>query len=218
MNDAMNGAMNGANDSVRVLHIITGLGVGGAKRQLLLLARRLRADHGADIEVAVLTNPGAVARARRAGGVPVHEIPMRGNRDLPALPRLIRLIRDVRPGIVHTHLFRAGLYGRLAARSIRLARLVTRRGERGRPLIIATEHSIGETRLEARWMTWSVRLLYRAAERLGDLTIAVSWTAASRLVAWGVRPDRIVVVPDGIDAAAFRFDAAARDRVRAAYG
>src|SRR5512139_2812172 len=164
MNDAMNGAMNGANDSVRVLHIITGLGVGGAERQLLLLARRLRADHGADIEVAVLTNPGVVARALRAEGVPVHEIPMRGNRDLTALPRLIRLIRDVRPGIVHTHLFRAGLYGRLAARWVRVA------GRAASPVaIVATEHSVGETQIEGRPLNAAVRGLYLGSERLGDM-------------------------------------------------
>ena len=52
---------------MRVLHVITGLAAGGAEQQLRLLLRHQR--HTA--EVAVLTNPGSVARAIRADGTPV---------------------------------------------------------------------------------------------------------------------------------------------------
>lgn len=43
---------------MKVLHVITGLGIGGAEQQLRLLLRQLPTDSA----VVTLTNPGAVAR------------------------------------------------------------------------------------------------------------------------------------------------------------
>ena len=50
---------------MRVLHVITGLGVGGAEHQLRLLLRQLPHES----EVVTLTNPGPVADAIRADGI-----------------------------------------------------------------------------------------------------------------------------------------------------
>ena len=186
----------------RVLHIITGLGYGGAERQLLLLVRRLPMP----CEVATLTHAGALGEAIRREGIPIHEIGMRSNRDLAALPRLVRLIRQGRYEVVHTHLYRACVFGRLAAR---LA---------GTPRVIATEHSLGDGQIEGRRTTWGVRALYRMTERLGTATVAVSPAVASRLRRWGVPAARIVVISNGIDAAAFAFDAARRAETRRRLG
>ncbi|WP_340378994.1 glycosyltransferase [Streptomyces sp. SS7] len=187
---------------MRVLHVITGLGVGGAEQQLRLLLPHLPAD----CEVVTLTNPGAVAEGLRADGVRVVDLGMRGNRDLAALPRLVRIIRAGRYDLVHTHLYRACVYGRPAAR---LA---------GVRAVVATEHSLGGTQLEGRRLTAGVRALYLASERLGRATVAVSPAVAGRLRGWGVANTRIAVVPNGIDLARFRFDAAARERARRQLG
>ncbi|WP_231632300.1 glycosyltransferase, partial [Streptomyces clavuligerus] len=187
---------------MRALHVITGLGVGGAEQQLRLLLRHLPVE----CDVVTLTNPGPVAEGLRADGVSVHHLGMAGNRDLRALPRLTALIRHGRYDLVHTHLYRAGVYGRLAARlaGVRAA--------------VATEHSLGEAEIEGRPLTGATRALYLATERLGSATVAVSRTVEGRLRAWGVAGDRIHVVPNGIDAARFRFDPRARAAVRAALG
>jgi glycosyltransferase involved in cell wall biosynthesis len=187
---------------VRVLHVITGLAAGGAEQQLRLLLRHQRVA----AEVAVLTNPGSVARAIRAEGTPVHHVGMRGNTDVAALPRLVRLIRAGRYDLVHTHLYRACVYGRLAAK---LA---------GVRHVVATEHSLGDRHIEGRRLSAGIRRLYLAAERLGDATIAVSSTVARRLTAWGVPASRIDLVPNGIDAGRFRFDPVRRAEVRASLG
>ncbi|MGW3098903.1 glycosyltransferase [Streptomyces sp. NPDC001102] len=187
---------------MRSLQVITGLGVGGAEQQLRLLLRHLPVDS----DVVTLTNPGAVADGLTADGVRVTHLGMAGNRDLGALPRLVRLIRRGRYDLVHTHLYRACVYGRLAAR---LA---------GVRAIVATEHSLGDTQMEGRSLTAGVRALYLASERLGRSTVAVSPTVAERLRRWGVPAPRIEVVPNGIDLTRFRFDAAQRLRTRQRLG
>ncbi|MGW4893802.1 glycosyltransferase [Kitasatospora sp. NPDC004240] len=193
---------------MKVLHIVTGLASGGAERQLQLLLRHLPAHQRC--EVAALTNPGTVAAALRADGVPVHHLAMRGNRDLGALPRLTRLVRAGGYDLVHTHLYRAGLYGRLAAR---LA---------GVRVVVATEHSLHPGVIEGRPVTRGVKGLYLAAERLGTTTVAVSRQVAQTLHSWGVPPARVELIPNGIDAARHaRPDAdraAVRRRLRAELG
>ncbi|MGV9425110.1 glycosyltransferase [Streptomyces sp. NPDC003656] len=187
---------------MRALHIITGLGVGGAEQQLRLLLRHLPIE----CDVVTLTNPGPVAEGLRADGVRVTNLAMGGNRDLTALPRLTRLIRRGRYDLVHTHLYRACLYGRVAAR---LA---------GVRAVVATEHSLGGSQMEGRPLNSGVRALYLAGERLGRSTVAVSPTVAARLIRWGIPEPRIAVVPNGIDLDRFRYDPAARERTRAQLG
>ncbi|CAM03187.1 glycosyl transferase [Saccharopolyspora erythraea NRRL 2338] len=182
--------------------MITGLGVGGAELQLRSVLQHTRHDS----DVVALYNPGDVASMIRSDGVRVRDLGMTSNTQLSAVLRLRELIRDERYDVVHTHLYRACVYGRLAAR---LA---------GTKVVVTTEHSIGETHLERRRMTLGVRALYLGTDLCSDATIAVSDTVATRLVNWGVRPRKITVIPNGVDFGRVRFDAEARGRVRAEHG
>ena len=187
---------------MRALHIITGLGVGGAEQQLRLLLRHLPVD----CDVVTLTNPGPVAEGLRADGVRVLHLGMAGNRDVGVLPRLVRVIRSGGYDLVHTHLYRACVYGRPAARMA------------GVRAVVATEHSLGDSQMEGRALTQGVRALYLASERLGSATVAVSPTVADRLKRWGVPAPRIEVVPNGIELDRFRFDPERRERTRRRLG
>jgi glycosyltransferase involved in cell wall biosynthesis len=187
---------------MKALHIITGLGVGGAEQQLRLLLRHLPVS----CDVVTLTNPGPVAEGLTADGVRVVHLGMTGNRDLTALPRLVRLIRAGGYDLVHTHLYRACVYGRLAARVA------------GVRAVVATEHSLGDSQMEGRRLTAGVRALYLASERLGSTTVAVSSAVAHRLKHWGVPAPRIEVVPNGIELDRFRFDQDRRARTRRRLG
>ncbi len=187
---------------MKVLHVITGLDAGGAELQLAMILRRTR--HESD--VVTLYNPGPVAEMITAQGTTVRNIGMQRNTELPALLRLRKLIKDGQYDVVHTHLYRAQIYARPAAR---LA---------GTPVVLTTEHSIGETHIERRKMTRGVRALYLSSEMFSDATIAVSDIVKDRLVRWGVRPGKVTVIPNGVDTEELGFDAEARERVRAQFG
>jgi glycosyltransferase involved in cell wall biosynthesis len=190
---------------VKVVQVITGLGVGGAEGQLRLLLRHLPQER-VECRVVTLTNPGPIADAIRADGTAVTHLGMAGNRDLRAVHRLVRVIQAGGFDVVHTHLYRACVYGRIAAR---LA---------GVRAVVATEHSLGESQIEGRPLSAGTRALYRATERLGSGTAAVSATVARRLREWGVADDRIHLAPNGIDPARFRFDPAVRAAARGRLG
>ncbi|MBL1099740.1 glycosyltransferase [Streptomyces coffeae] len=188
---------------MRVLHIISRLGAGGAEQQLRLLLRHLPVR----CDVVALTGPGATAHGIRADGTPVTHLPTGGGEPgWSALPSLVRTIRSGGYDVVHTHLYRACVLGRTAAR---LA---------GVRAVIATEHALGERQIDGRPLTAAVRTRYLATERLGAATVAVSAAVADRLREWGVPNQRIHLVPNGIDARHFRFASAARTAARARLG
>ncbi|MBS2538433.1 glycosyltransferase [Catenulispora sp. NF23] len=185
----------------KVLHVITGLASGGAERQLATLLQHLPEE----CEVACLTEGGRVGERIRAGGFRVHDLRMPSNRDMASLMHLVKLVRDGGFDLVHTHLYRAHLYGRLAARMA------------GVRAIVATEHSLGRELIEGKPKDrLGVRGLYRASERMGRVTIAVSQAVADYLRAW--RIERVEVIENGIDIREFRFDPNARTLVRKVLG
>jgi glycosyltransferase involved in cell wall biosynthesis len=187
---------------MKVLHVITGLDAGGAETQLAILLRHTRHE----CDVVTLYNPGPVAEQIRSSGTSVRDIGMQSNRDLPALLKLRSLIAAGRYDVVHAHLYRSQVYARPAAR---LART---------PVVVTTEHSIGETHIERRKMTARVRGLYLASELFSDATIAVSDVVRERLIRWGVPTRKIMVIPNGLDTSALVFDQEAGARARAQFG
>jgi len=187
---------------MKVLHVITGLGVGGAELQLRSILQHTR--HTSD--VVTLYNAGPVADMIRADGGNVCDLGMKSNTQLSAVLRLRRMMREGRYDVVHAHLYRSQIYGRLAAW---LART---------PVVVSTEHSIGETHLERRRMTLAVRALYLATEMLSDVTIAVSDAVAGRMANWGVRARKMTVIPNGLDFGRVSFDTRARERIRKEFG
>jgi glycosyltransferase involved in cell wall biosynthesis len=115
---------------IRVLHIITNLGIGGAERLVVSAARGLPLDRFESV-ICCLTGRGPLAREVEADGVTVHCVNAYPGLSNPlAFTRLVSIIGSVQPTIVHTHLQAPNLYGRLAACLVRV------------PIVIATEHNV----------------------------------------------------------------------------
>lgn len=111
----------------RILHIIPTLVRGGAEKQLMLLAPNLPSDRY-DVHVCALTSGGPYQQTLEAHGIPVHIVGKTWKVDPWAYGCLRRHIRRLGPDIVHTWIFAANSYGRQAALSCGVPRLVA--GER----------------------------------------------------------------------------------------
>ena len=188
---------------MKVLHVITVLGVGGTELQLRSLVQHSRHE----CDVVTLLRDGAVADMLRADGVRVQNLRMTSNKQISAFPRLWRLMRDGHYDVVHAHHYRSQVYARPAAR---LA---------GIPVVVSTEHSIGETRLDGRdRITPWLRALYLGTELFSDTTIAVSWAVMDRLVRLGVPEHKLTLIPNGVDLGRVEFDMTQGKEVRAEFG
>lgn len=168
-----------------VLHVIDTLGLGGAERFLVNLVRHLDASKYEPV-VAWLSESGPFAEDLKHTGIEVIGIGARGHRDVRALSRLIRVMRERRVAIVNTHLFVDSFYGRLAA-------LVA-----GVPVRIVTQQNAYEDprlRLPA-WQIWANRMLVSITQHF----IAVSQAAKTYLEqVERVPANKISVIPNAIE-------------------
>ena len=173
----------GAHVSPRLLLLNTDLLRGGTPTVVRELAVRLRRD-GVDVEVACLSTGGPVADELRDAGVPTVTLDAAGPRDVAAVARLVRLIRDRRYSTVLSFLMHANAAAALA--SVRVGRDVW------------WVQSIQTTQPDP-WWHWPVQ---RLAARAADAVVVPSPSAAAVARDWaGVPADRVVVIPNAIDPA-----------------
>jgi glycosyltransferase involved in cell wall biosynthesis len=144
----------------RVLHVAKVAGISGSENHLLLLLPAL-VRAGFDVRFAMLHEgePGAEELATRleAAGIPVERLRFSHLSTSRVFGRLLRLIREQRPDIVHTHLVHADFLGLVAGRAARA------------PLLVSTKHGFNPFR-DGRLFS----LADRAVGRLADVHIAIS--------------------------------------------
>ncbi|HYR07436.1 MAG TPA: glycosyltransferase [Longimicrobium sp.] len=192
---------------VRVCHVITGLGAGGAEWMLHSLLSAT--DRGRFDPVVVSLLPGGiVADAIRELGVPVHSLRLRGVWDAPAgVVRLARLLRRLRPDVVQGWMTHANL---MAGAAARLA---------GGVPVAWGIHNVniggGTNNAFTRSTIWIGGVL---SGRLPGRIVYCAQTALRAHEAVGYEPGRGVVIPNGFDVDAFRPDPAAGAAVRAELG
>jgi len=168
----------------RVFYVITELDVGGAEKTLYELVTRLDRRRF-DPAVGCLSGRGPIGERLRKAGVRVIHLDFRGWWDLVGLRRLRRAIRRERPHVLHMFLFHAGFAGRLAALGLKV------------PLKV---YSVRVEEPRRRHL-----LLDRLTRGLVDRVACVSESAAA-YVRRRVRfpPEKVVVIPNGVDVQAWR--------------
>jgi len=159
--------------------------IGGGEISLLTLLKGL--DRSCWAPVVVVPSEGPVAEGCRVLGVPVRVIPLPGLRRpgprvFSSLSSLVRLIKETGACLVHANGSRAMLYAGLAG------------WLSGRSVVWHLRISDMDPQLD-----W---LLVRMATRI----IAISESVKARLKRWPRAHGRCVVVPNGLDLAAFVTD------------
>ncbi|MDP1713482.1 MAG: glycosyltransferase [Anaerolineales bacterium] len=119
-----------SNDQVKrkynIIFLIDGLGMGGAERLMMPILRNLNRDYFEPRVCALQIKDGnPIADDLRALGIPVDLILVPYLRDVTALPRLYRYLKDVRADLVHTQLEIADILGNIAAKLLRLPSVAT---------------------------------------------------------------------------------------------
>ena len=107
---------------MRVLHVIARLNIGGTARYITRLAEELP-KHKVEIFVATGFVQGSEEEDPSVKKINLLRIPSLGRQFNPikdhcARKQLLALIQDVKPDIVHTHTFKAGLIGRIRTKEI----------------------------------------------------------------------------------------------------
>lgn len=141
---------------MRVAHIIAGLGIGGAERNLVNLLNAMSCDFRAAVFLG-RRKPGPSFHQDLDPGIEQHFIRVR-RRSLPiGILRLASQLKAMRLDVVHTHMYGSNLYGVVAAR---LA---------GVPVVVTSEH--GENPWKGPRQRWLER---RVISPLADARFCLS--------------------------------------------
>jgi len=217
-NGKMNRSRNAYKNSeppIKVLHIITRLILGGAQENTLFTVEGLH--RSPKWEVALVNGPAIgpegelINRARRRGLnlFVLDEMRREINpwRDFVTLIKLIRLIRTMRPEIVHTHSSKAGILGRLAARLLHT------------PVIIHTIHGLPFHPFQGPLLNWAFVALERRAAKWTDKLICVADAMRDQALAAGVASaEKFITIYSGMEVEDFLKESGEGQKVRQEFG
>ena len=200
---------------IKAMHIITRLIRGGAQENTLLTVQGLARRPGH--EAMLVTGPGLgpegdlVEDARNSGVDVVVIDAMRRAihpwRDYVAYRELRRLMRELRPDVVHTHSSKAGIIGRRAAKAERV------------PAVVHTIHGLPFHDYERPLVNKLYVALERRAARYTDLIMCVADAMTDKAVAAGVaKREKFVTVYSGMDVEPYLHGDHDRERVRQSFG
>lgn len=175
---------------------------GGAERQLLTLVKGL-ARNGHNVVVAVFYSGGFFEAELVKSGIRLVSLNKKGRWDvLPFLLRLLRMLQMEQPTILHGYLTVANL----------LAVVV-------KPFLTDTHvvWGIRASNMDLSRYDWLARLTgfcERKLSHFADIIIANSRAGKCYAVERGFPPDKILVIPNGIDTTRFQFSPDGRHKLR----
>jgi glycosyltransferase involved in cell wall biosynthesis len=181
---------------MRIVYVLTSLGMGGAERQVLALATRM-VDRGHAVALLVLRPP---LPEQWPTSIEVHHLDIRKTPGsvLLGLANAHRFLRTFRPDLLHSHSFHANMI----ARALKLLHPAF--------VSISTVHNVYEG-------GWPRMLAYRLTDVLSRRTTAVSQAAADRFIHIRAVPhQKCIVLTNGIDTEEFLPNANRREQMRSA--
>jgi glycosyltransferase involved in cell wall biosynthesis len=175
-----------------VVRVVTRLNIGGPARHALLLTRQLADEFPTLLAVGT---PSPVEGEMSDPAVRIARVPLvrpiRPAADAHALAVLRGLLRGATPRLVHTHMAKAGLVGRVAALTLH-----------DRPRTVHTFHGHVLTGYFSRPAERAFLELERRLARRTDALVAVSTEVRDALLDLGVgRSAQFHVIPIGLDLA-----------------
>lgn len=195
-----------SDNRLRVMHLITGLGTGGAESMLAKLVERMDPE-GFDSHVVSLLVPGPNAERIQAASVPVDHLGMRRGIPTPwAFGKLCRLLRAKKPHVLQTWLYHADLMGSAAAAVCGPRRVFWN--------IRCSNMDLGNYRFTT---TMTLRINAKLSS-FPEAVVSNSQTALDFHRSLGYAPRREVVIPNGFDTEVFAPDTAARTALRQSLG
>lgn len=191
---------------LKILHVITGLGMGGAENMLHKLLSNIDA-HRFSSSVVSLIQPGPLGQEIETEGTPVRSLGLvRGIPNPLALGRLVKIMREFRPDVVQGWMYHANILALVAARIAGVPK---------------TAWNIRCSDLQFEALPRGVRWTFKAHAALSPFPDVVLVNSTSGLhfhQKWNHHPRRWEVVPNGFDLKRFHVEDSVRRRARAELG
>lgn len=185
----------------KIMHIITGLGDGGAEgvlTRLCLLSKNL--EH----EVVSLIDAGKYGEVLAAAGIKVHYLNMNPARPNPfKLIKLISIIRESKPSVVQTWMYHADLLGGIAAKLAGVKRIIW-----------GVRHSTLDKGNAKRSTIYVARLLAKLSYFIPDRIVCCARKALEVHAELGYDKSKLTLIANGYDLEFLRHNSEAGFRIR----
>lgn len=173
---------------LKVVHVIGGLGIGGAESMLYRLVRTLTRK-GIDSSVISLTDAGAIGPLIEELGLNLACLGLQRGRVTPsAFLRLRLILQSVRPDVVQTWMYHSDLLGGLAARTTG-----------GIPVVWGIHHTTHDRSTTKRRTLAVVRACSAVSRWLPRRIICCSNASLHTHLELGYPENRMIVIPNGFD-------------------
>src|SRR6185369_9251614 len=106
----------------KILHLITGLEVGGA--EMMLLKTLPRMQEAFDNRICCIRGHGEIGKRLEAASVPVYYLDLKNIFDLGIIFRFGKIIKEFEPDILVTYLIHADLFGRVFGRIFGIKKII----------------------------------------------------------------------------------------------
>jgi len=201
--------INNKNSKLKLLHIITGLSIGGAEMMLYKLVSKM--DRSCfDVYVVSLTDIGPVGEKIKKLGIPVVAIGMkRGWRGLCSLSRffkLLRVVKNYKPDVIQTWMYHSDLVGGLVGKILKI------------PVIWNIRHSNLSPKYNKKTTIWTAKICAKLSKTLPKKIICCSYASKDVHSKLGYDKNKMVVVPNGFDLDIFFPDRKGREKIRKELG
>ncbi len=174
-------------NKIKIVYIINSLALGGAEKLLLELIKKTDKDKF-DISLCTINGAGPLLSEFEKLGITLKIFQKKTKFDLNVIGQSKGFLKEIKPDIVHTHLFAGDTWGRIAAI---LAHV---------PVIISTEHNIN---LDENWLKRIIKLIL---SWFTDKIIAVSQGVKDYTIKFEkINPQKLEVIYNGIDLNKFNF-------------
>ena len=191
---------------MKILFLIRSLTNGGQERQLVLLSKRL-CQRGHDVVIAIFYSGGPFEKDLSNSKVRIRALNKRGRWDLLGfLVRLIQVLREERPDIIHGYHYDPNLL------TVILKLLLP-----SKKVIWGIRCSSGSFR-DSDWLTRLSSKLNSWLSGFPDTIIANSNAGREYHLSVGFRAEKMIVIHNGIDTEQFRPDLEARQLIRSEWG
>ena len=108
----------------KIVFLINDLKAGGAEKQLVTLALSL-SDLGYDISIITIINRGIYLKTIERSNISLYSLNVEKKYDFPfALFRLGKILKKIKPDILHTFLFYSDILGRIISRFVKIPLLI----------------------------------------------------------------------------------------------
>lgn len=106
----------------KILHLITGLEIGGAEMMLLKTLPEMQGQF--DNRVCCIMGRGPIGKNLESLGVQVYYLDLKNNIDFRVIPKFRKIIKEFKPDVLVTYLIHADLFGRIFGRIFGIKKII----------------------------------------------------------------------------------------------